>query len=137
MRDGWLCRQRREKAPDLGPREIGILEQLWTAGPLSAQEIRAGLDRESVTLSTIQSTLERLHRKQLVHRVKSGRAFHYSAAVARSTLISRLLGELAREIGGGSMAPMVSGFVEFAAGRDPAVEARVLRALGSTEAGDD
>lgn len=113
-----------------------MLEQLWSAGPLSAQQIRDRLGPASVTLSTIQSTLERLHRKQLVHRAKSGRAFLYSAAIARSTLISRLLGDLAREVGGGKLAPIVSGFVEFAAGADPQMEARLRRALDA-EVEDD
>jgi predicted transcriptional regulator len=64
-------------------------------------------------LSTMQSTLERLHRKGLVAREKTGRFYLYGAAVSRNTIITQLLGDIAEQLGDGDMAPMISGFMSF------------------------
>ncbi|MEW8498534.1 MAG: BlaI/MecI/CopY family transcriptional regulator [Candidatus Thiodiazotropha taylori] len=61
----------------------------------------------------MQSTLERLYRKSLLHRQKSGRRYIYRTAVSRSVFISQLMMDIAETIGDGEMAPMVSGFVNY------------------------
>jgi predicted transcriptional regulator len=68
-----------------------------------------------ISVNTIQSTLERLVRKSLLTRQKQARAYLYSAAVSRATLISSLLRDIRRDVAGGEMVPMVSGFAEFLA----------------------
>ena len=71
----WLGFYRRHsRTPNLGEREMAIMEVLWHAGPQSAQSIQQTLD-DPISLSTVQSTLERLHRKQLLERQKNGRAY--------------------------------------------------------------
>jgi predicted transcriptional regulator len=133
----WLGARHEMRTPDLGPREMAVLERLWASAPLSAQDLRQLLDPATVSLSTVQSTLERLHRKRLVSREKAGRAFRYRAALDRSTLISRLLEDLAREVGGGEVAPVISGFVAFAAGDDPHMKASLTRLLEKRDRHDD
>lgn len=65
-----------------GPREFGILEIVWRDGPLSVAEIRARLpDSPPLAYTTVMTMLDQLHRKHLVRRQKSGRAFRYTAGV--------------------------------------------------------
>lgn len=122
---GLLGGKRKGRMPDLGSREIDALDRLWSTGQLSAQALLEQMGQTQLTLNTVQSTLERLHRKGLVLREKRGRAYQYTAALSRAQLISRLLRDLADEVGGGELAPMISGFVEFVAGDDPAIESEV------------
>ena len=101
------------KLPDLGAREISVLEILWASGSLTSHQVLEQLEPAALNLSTVQSTLERLHRKQLLERSKVGRAYVYSAAVTRANIISRLLHEIAENLADGDSAPMVSGFLEY------------------------
>jgi predicted transcriptional regulator len=126
----WLGVERRERLPDLGERELAVLEVLWEQGRSSAQAVRGLMPGAPISLSTAQSTLERLHRKHLVHRVKQGRAYQYHAALSRSQLIGGLLRDLARDVAGGELAPMLSGFLDYVSGEAPELEPDVSRALG-------
>lgn len=136
----WLLGKGRDRAPDLGPRELDVLGRLWQSEPLTAAEIAQRIGVNTVALSTVQSTLERLHRKGMVVREKRGRAFTYFASLTRSQLISLMLRDLANDFGDGDPAPLFSGFVDFAAGQDSAVRRelqRMLRSATDAEPDDD
>lgn len=115
----WLTAGRRAKrTPALGERELAVLNALWEAdrdrgGALSAQQVLERMPAEPLALSTIQSTLERLCRKSLVDRRKEARAYLYRPLLNRQELISSLLHDISREIAGGDIAPMVSGFMDY------------------------
>jgi len=102
-----------ERLPDLGERELGVLQVLWQKGPLTAQSVRENIFDSGVSLSTVQSTLERLYRKGLLKREKAGRAFVYSALFSRQSLISWLMHDIAESLTDGDTAPMVSGFLDY------------------------
>lgn len=102
-----------QRTPMLGRRELEVMKILWGEGALSAQQVLQRSEDTALSLSTMQSTLERLHRKGLLHRQKSGRQYIYDAVVSRSVFIGQLLRDIAETIGDGEMAPMVSGFVSF------------------------
>jgi len=71
------------------------MEVLWQHGSSTAQDIHAQLaPARGVTLSTVQSTVERLSRKQLVQREKHGRAYRYAPLLSRENLLARLVAEL-------------------------------------------
>ncbi|MBW9256337.1 MAG: BlaI/MecI/CopY family transcriptional regulator [Candidatus Thiodiazotropha sp. (ex. Lucinisca nassula)] len=106
------CRKR-QPSPVLGGRELEVMKILWREGALSAQQVLQSISDSTLSLSTMQSTLERLHRKSLLHRQKSGRRYIYRTAVSRSVFISQLMMDIAETIGDGEMAPMVSGFVNY------------------------
>jgi predicted transcriptional regulator len=125
----WLGLARNERLPDLGERELAVLEVLWASGALPAQAVQSCMPGNPISLSTIQSTLERLFRKQLVVRSKQGRAYVYQAVVSRPQLIGGLLRDLARDVAGGELAPMVSGFLEYVAGENPELGPKLSRAL--------
>jgi len=109
----WLnVALRNERIPPLGKRELLIMQILWKTNPLSAQEILAGM-AVGRSLSTVQSTLERLYRKNLVRRSKKSRSYYYTPALSREALISTLLHSITDEIANGDMAPVISGFADY------------------------
>ena len=133
----WLGAGSAKRMPDLGERELDVLEVLWKFGQRSAQEVQGALPGPAVSLSTVQSTLERLHRKELLEREKAGRAYQYEAVVTRSQLIGGLLRDLADDVAGGDIAPMLSGFLDYVASEAPELGRRVSRALEAQEKDDD
>ena len=106
-------RQSKPRTPVLGERELDVMKILWRGSALSAQEVLQVSGEIKLSLSTIQSTLERLYRKELVSRQKTGRFYLYRATVSRSAIISQLLGDIAEQFSEGDMAPMISGFISF------------------------
>lgn len=90
----------RKRTPPLGDLERQMLELLWTHGASSAQQLHAQLvDEHPIRLSTVQSTLERLVRKELLAREKRGRAYCYTPALSRQTLLARMVAELVSDLG--------------------------------------
>ena len=110
-----FIRPRRRKAPELGALELNVLKVLWAAAPdcVDARGVHDALAARRISLSTVQATLERLHRKNLLARSKVGRAYHYSPTVTREHLIGSLIHEVAERIAEGDLAPVISGFVEW------------------------
>ena len=135
--------KRRRRAPRLGARELALMEVLWNAArETTAQEVLEGMPAGDIGLSTVQSTLERLHRKQLVSRKKLSRAYLYRARFTRQELISHLLLDITREIAGGDMQPVISGFItyleEAPGGVDGALQAALQQhSEASGDAGED
>lgn len=101
------------KTPTLGERELSVLENLWSGDSASAQQVLDQMPDAGITLSTVQSTLERLHRKKLIGRTKRVRTYIYTPLITREEIISSLLRDISREIAGGDMAHMISGFRAF------------------------
>lgn len=117
------------KTPALGDLEVQILERLWAASePVDARGVLAALAGRRISLSTVQATLERLHRKGLLARQKVSRAFVYSASVSRERLIGTLINDLAQRLAAGELEPVISGFVDLVGEADP----ELLRRLEST-----
>ncbi|GAA6169421.1 BlaI/MecI/CopY family transcriptional regulator [Sessilibacter corallicola] len=108
-----LGKPRSQPAPQLGERELEVMKICWQSNTLSAKEILEQLSSDSLSLSSLQSTLERLHRKNLLLREKQGRFYVYSAAVSRREIITQLLGDITEQISDGDIAPMISGFMDF------------------------
>jgi predicted transcriptional regulator len=81
-----------------GPRRLGELERsvmdvLWTAGAQgrTAQEIVEELSRDGgpeLAATTVLTVLDRLRRKDFVHRERAGRAHRYTAAQARDDVVA-------------------------------------------------
>ncbi|MED5440845.1 MAG: BlaI/MecI/CopY family transcriptional regulator, partial [Pseudomonadota bacterium] len=125
---GWLHQLKRSRTPSLGQRELNALDVVWAKGQCSAQDVLDELD-DDVSLSTVQSTLERLHRKTLVQRTKSGRAFLYQAKVTRSELISSLIHDIRDDFGAEDGTALIVGFIDFLASTDPDLHQRMRGAL--------
>ena len=101
--------------PQLGALELTLLTALWEQANQSAISLQQGLPAShACSLSTVQSTLERLHRKLLVQRDKHGHAYIYRARLKRAELLGKLLGGVIRQLHTGSLEPILSSFVDFA-----------------------
>lgn len=68
--------------PALGKLEMRVMEIVWTLGQGNVHEVSRRIDTPRA-YTTVMTTLERLFKKGLLTRVKSGRAFIYAPALAR------------------------------------------------------
>ncbi|ARD46255.1 BlaI/MecI/CopY family transcriptional regulator [Colwellia sp. PAMC 21821] len=76
----------------LGELEKQVLEYLWKNQPADAKQVFSYFEKNrGGSLNTIQSTLDRLFKKDLLSREKSGHAYQYFPKVARQELIGRLI----------------------------------------------
>lgn len=76
----------------LGDLEIAVLEEIWKSDRGEARVLheRLGAAR-GISLSTIQSTLERLHRKDLLSRERVSHAYVYAPLQTRDAVMARLI----------------------------------------------
>lgn len=89
----------RKTLPPLGDLEQGVLDRLWEVGEADVLEMHAAVGRRrGISVNTVGSSLERLHRKGLVRRRKVSHAYRYEAVIERQTFRARRLVEAA---GGG------------------------------------
>lgn len=102
----------------LGERELRVMEILWKTPRLDARDVTDRLAGRKPSLSTVQSTLERLYRKGLVGREKQGSAYRHFALVSRSALLARLMGDVIHLLHDGQMETILSSFVTVAADMD-------------------
>ena len=73
----------------MGPLEQKMLEEVWSRGSVTVRELLAdGRIRQAYT--TIMTTLDRLFKKGLLHRVAEGKAFRYSPCCTREELPRRV-----------------------------------------------
>ncbi len=103
----------------LGELELGVLEALWETPHLDAKAICERIPRlRRTSLSTVQSTLERLYRKGMVDRDKQGHAYCYFALVSRGNLLGRMMGDVIQLLHDGRLETILSSFVNVAADMD-------------------
>lgn len=99
----------------LGELEVLVLNWLWRTGELDAKTLhRQLLASRRISLSTVQSTLERLYRKHLLHRRKCRHAFIYRPAQSRTEVMGRLVETVVERFADGYMAPVLSSFLDVA-----------------------
>jgi predicted transcriptional regulator len=80
-------------SPDLGNLEIRVMDIVWARGESSVRDVFGKIDRP-LAYTTVMTTLERLFKKGLLLREKSGRAFLYSPAFSRDEWERRRAGDL-------------------------------------------
>lgn len=89
------------KIPALGDLEVAMLDCVWAEGSVSAKDAhRLVGEGRGISLNTVQSALERLHRKQLLSRSKLSHAYRYSPAVEREQVMAALINEVLGRFGG-------------------------------------
>lgn len=102
-------RSRAFPMPSLGELELAVLEHVWSGGEATAKETHAELGvSRGISLNTVQSTLERLARKELLDRSKQGHAYRYSARVTREELIADLVGGVVGRLQGDAAASLLA-----------------------------
>ena len=76
----------------LGELEKLVLNYFWTVSGADAKQVHEYFSRQrGGSLNTIQTTLDRLYKKNLLRRIKVGHAFRYSAANSRKAFIGQLI----------------------------------------------
>lgn len=102
-------RSRAFPIPSLGELELAVLEYVWKARVVTAKEAHAELGvSRGISLNTVQSTLERLARKDLLERSKQSHAYRYSARVSREELIADLIGGVVGRLQGDATASLMA-----------------------------
>jgi len=88
--DSVMPSKKHKPLPELGKLERAVLERLWRAGEADVIEThRAVGTRRGITVNTVGSALERLHRKGLVTRWKVSHAYRYQPALDRESFVVR------------------------------------------------
>lgn len=106
---------RRRELPRLGELERVVLARLWSDGPTDVKAMhRAVGDARGIKPNTVQSTLDRLHRKGLAERVKVGRAYTYRARVSQQEWVLRTLEVIRADLSDGASDLLLSAFVDLA-----------------------
>jgi predicted transcriptional regulator len=122
-------------APRLGELEIQVLESLWRRGSLTAAEAHAVLGkRRGISSNTVQSTLERLYRKDILARTKEQRAYRYSPKVLRENLLASMFADLAERLGGHGPAATLAAFINAAERLDASALAELERMIEKRKA---
>jgi len=99
----------------LGDLELAVLDRLWAGGPAEVSAMHAAVgSARGISPNTVHSALERLVRKQLAERSRSGRAYEYRAAVSRRDWLARCFDGVASELPGASAETLFVAFVDLA-----------------------
>lgn len=67
------------------PLELACLNALWALGEASVKQVREAMERP-LAYTTVMTLLDRLSRKGMVERRKTGRAFIYAPSAPREAL---------------------------------------------------
>jgi predicted transcriptional regulator len=98
---------------------------LWDGGPGNVQRVLRGLtDEPQLAYTTVQTTLNTLHRKGKVKRKLVGRAYEYSAIVSQEAADSHAIKDILKKVFQGSVDDLLLCLVQ-----SKQLDARKLAAL--------
>jgi predicted transcriptional regulator len=121
-----------------GRLELLALDALWRrTDPASVRDLQP--DFPNTAYTTLMTTLDRLHRKGVLDRIKSGRAFLYRPRYSRDALRSGLATEALGAILGGdadALRPVLSYFVDAVTRRDADALATLEQLVRARERAD-
>jgi predicted transcriptional regulator len=94
-----------------GDLEAVIMHRVWEHGrPVTVRELFDELAAErAIAYTTVMSTMDNLHRKAWLDRVKEGKAYRYTATASREEYSARLMREALAD--GGDTEAVLSHFV--------------------------
>jgi predicted transcriptional regulator len=93
--------------------ESAVMQVLWNAHPLAAEEIVAALgDARQWQEATVKTLLNRLLNKGAIAAVKEGRRYLYSPLLQRDAYVHAQSQDLLDRLFGGRLAPLVAHFSE-------------------------
>ena len=103
----------------VGELELRVMQSVWQQPGSDARAITADITAErQCSLSTVQSTLERLVRKGLLRRKKQSHAYRYFAVRSRGEMLGSMLKDVIRLLHDGQADTILSSFVNVAANLD-------------------
>jgi predicted transcriptional regulator len=118
-----------------GDLEAVIMDRVWERGePVTVRELFDELATErTIAYTTVMSTMDNLHRKGWLDRVREGKAYRYTATASREEYGARLMREALAD--GGDVEVVLSHFVaQIDSGESDALRS-VLRKLRGGRAG--
>ena len=94
-----------------GDLEAVIMDRVWARGrPVTVRELFDELATErTIAYTTVMSTMDNLHRKGWLVRVRDGKAYQYTATASREEYSARLMREALAD--GGDAEAVLSHFV--------------------------
>jgi len=112
-----------------GDLEAVIMHRVWDhGGPVTVRELVEELQAERViAYTTVMTTMDNLHRKGWLARVKEGKAYRYTATASREEYSARLMREALDD--GGDTQAVLSHFVAQMDGEESEVLRTVVRRL--------
>jgi len=112
-----------------GDLETVIMHMVWDHdGPVTVRELFDELKQErAIAYTTVMSTMDNLHRKGWLDRVKDGKAYRYTATASREEYSARLMREALT--GGGDTEVVLSHFVAEMDGTESEALRTVVRRL--------
>lgn len=103
----------------LGDLEKQVVHYFWEAPEADAKQVHTALTKHrGGTLNTIQSTLDRLFKKDLLTREKRGHAYYYRAKLGREELIAQLIQDVTSDFLREGEDSLIAAFSSFSAGLD-------------------
>jgi predicted transcriptional regulator len=131
-----MAAPRSPQTPPLGALELAVLEHLWNAGEADVIGTHAAVGaRRGISVNTVGSSLERLHRKGLVQRRKVSRAYRYRAALDRDAFRTR---RVVDAVGGAralAKSGLLAAFVDLVADTDAAALRQLEQLIARKRAG--
>jgi predicted transcriptional regulator len=112
-----------------GDLEAVIMDRVWERGePVTVREVFDELSAErTIAYTTVMTTMDNLHRKGWLDRVREGKAYRYTATASREEYSARLMREALAD--GGDAEMVLSHFVaQIGSGESDALRS-VLRKL--------
>jgi predicted transcriptional regulator len=112
-----------------GDLEAVIMHLVWDHdNPVTVRELFDELREErAIAYTTVMSTMDNLHRKGWLDRVKEGKAYRYAATASREEYSARLMREALA--GGGNTEAVLNHFVAQMDGDDSEVLRTVVHRL--------
>ena len=112
-----------------GDLESVIMHLVWDHdGPATVRELFDQLRQDRIiAYTTVMSTMDNLHRKGWLTRVKAGKAYRYTATASREEYSARLMREALD--GGGDPEVVLSHFVAEMGGAESELLREVVRRL--------
>jgi len=101
--------------PKISDSEWLVMQVLWSQGGLTGDEVAAKLkDKTRWSPLTTKTLINRLLKKQALRFEEEGRKYRYFPAVSREKCVRQERRSFAQRIYGGTVRPMLAGFIEDA-----------------------
>jgi predicted transcriptional regulator len=114
-----VAKRPKANLPALGALEEAVLGHLWRVGEADVQETHRAIGApRKITINTVGSALERLHKKELVERRKVSHAYRYKASIAEEELRAARVLAAAGGIDGLAREGMLAAFVDLVGASD-------------------
>ena len=109
------------------------MQMVWDhGGPVTVRDLFSKLSGErEIAYTTVMSTMDNLHRKGWLARIKEGKAYRYTATASREEYSARLMREAMAE--SGDTEAVLRHFVAQMDGQESQVLGAVLRKLAGGE----